>query len=118
MLKNLNKEENNAKENDVKKEKIVIKENNKNSNNKNSNNKNSNNKNNNKTTNNTSRKINLNIQLVDDASKKGINLKSFEKIDLQYHYLFGKIYKVKLKKEKEPLILKRIKKKKYIELNK
>ena len=111
MLKNLNKEENNAKENDVKKEKIVIKENNKNSNNKNSNNKNSNNKNNNKTTNNTSRKINLNIQLLDDASKKGINLKSFEKIDLQYHYLFGKIYKVKLKNEKEPLILKRIKKK-------
>ena len=109
MLKNLNKNENdNTIKKDplkvsAKKEKIIIKDND--NKNKNLNNINSGNK-----------KINLNIQLIDDAAKKGINLKSFEKIDLQYQYSYGKAYKVKLQdniheiSQNETLILKKIKK--------
>ena len=98
MLKNLNKDESNTKKTDAiepeKKDKIIIKDT----------------SNNNKNQNTGTKKINLNIQLSDDASKKGITFKSFEKINLQFHYLFGNVYKVKLKDNKETLILKKIKK--------
>ena len=118
MLKNLNNQENpnSLKKNDlkvtIKKEKIVIKDN--------SNHKNT--KNNNVNINNQNKKIVLTIQLIDDAGKKGINIRSFESIDLQYHYSYGKVYKVRFKKDininnndiinnkKEPLILKKIRK--------
>ena len=105
MLKNLNKAGNILKKNDlkntVKKEKVIIKEN--------INNKNANIKN-------TSKIVDLTLHLIDDAAKDGISLKSFEKIDLQYQYTFGKVYKVKLKNKdnkenSKPLILKKIKKK-------
>ena len=94
MLKNLNKDGNNVKKNDlkvsVKREKVRIKDNNTN--------KYKNSKTNtNKNTNNTPKRVLLTIQLTDDAGKKGISLKSFEKIDLQYQYSYGKVYKVKLK---------------------
>ena len=65
------------------------------------------------------KKSNLSLNLLDDSSKKGINIKSFEKVELLFHYSYGKVYKVKLKKnlikefniKSEFLILKRIKKK-------
>ena len=119
MLKNLNKQQkqentNVIKKNDlkvtVKKEKIMIKDN-------------SNNKNSNIIINNKNNKIILTIQLIDDAAKKGISLRSFERIDLQYQYSYGKVYKVKFKDDininnndiidnkKGPLILKKIRKK-------
>ena len=92
MLKNLNKDGNNVKKNDlkvsVKREKVIIKDNNTNKNT---------NSNTNTNKNNPPKRVLLNIQLTDDAGKKGINLKSFEKIDLQYQYSYGKVYKVKFK---------------------
>ena len=68
---------------------------------------------------NFNKKPNLSINLLDDSSKKGISVKSFEKVELLFHYSYGKVYKVKLKKnlikefniKSEFLILKRIKKK-------
>jgi serine/threonine protein kinase/ankyrin repeat protein len=110
MLKNLNKEENTIKKLDVKepekkeKDKITIKDNNKNTN---------------INPNTGPKKINLHIQLLDDSGKKGINLKSFEKVDLQFHYLFGNVFKVKLKEKNdnnETLILKKIKKRELYRL--
>ena len=110
MLKNLNKEENTIKKVDVKepekkdKDKITIKDNNKNTN---------------INPNTGPKKINLHIQLLDDSGKKGINLKSFEKVDLQFHYLFGNVFKVKLKEKNdnnETLILKKIKKRELYRL--
>jgi serine/threonine protein kinase/ankyrin repeat protein len=112
MLKNLNKEENTIKKVDVKepekKEKdkitITIKDNNKSTN---------------INANTGPKKINLHIQLLDDSGKKGINLKSFEKVDLQFHYLFGNVFKVKLKEKNdnnETLILKKIKKRELYRL--
>ena len=110
MLKNLNKEENTIKKVDVKepekkeKDKITIKDNNKNTN---------------INANTGPKKINLHIQLLDDSGKKGINLKSFEKVDLQFHYLFGNVFKVKLKEKNdnsETLILKKIKKRELYRL--
>ena len=102
MLKNLNKDGNNVKKNDlkvsVKREKVIIKDNNTNKNkNTNSNTNKNKNKNKNTNANNPTKRVLLNIQLTDDAGKKGISLKSFEKIDLQYQYSYGKVYKVKLK---------------------
>ena len=110
MLKNLNKEENTIEKTDIKepekkdKDKITIKDNNKNTN---------------INANTGPKKINLNIQLLDDSGKKGINLKSFEKIDLQFHYSFGNVFKVKLKEKNdknETLILKKIKKRELYRL--
>ena len=110
MLKNLNKEENTIKKVDVKepekkeKDKITIKDNNKNTN---------------INANTGPKKINLHIQLLDDSGKKGINLKSFEKVDLQFHYLFGNVFKVRLKEKNdnnETLILKKIKKRELYRL--
>jgi serine/threonine protein kinase len=68
---------------------------------------------------NFNKKSSLSLNLLDDSSKKGINIKSFEKVELLFHYSYGKVYKVKLKKnhikefniKSEFLILKRIKKK-------
>ena len=107
MLKNLNNNGNNVKKKDltvsVKKEKVIIKDNNINKNG---------------NTKKTNKKVFLNIQLTDDAGKKGISLKSFEKIDIQYQYSYGKVYKVIFIdnndnniKNKETLILKKIRKK-------
>ena len=110
MLKNLNKEENTIEKTDIKepekkdKDKIIIKDNNKNKN---------------INANTGPKKINLNIQLLDDSEKKGINLKSFEKVDLQFHYSFGNVFKVKLKEKNdknETLILKKIKKRELYRL--
>ena len=106
MLKNLNKDGNNIKKKDltvsVKREKVIIKDNNINKNG---------------NTNKTPKKVVLNIQLTDDAAKKGISLRSFEKIDIQYQYSYGKVYKVIFidnndnnTKKKQTLIFKKIKK--------
>ena len=107
MLENLNKNDNtNATK---KNEKTPVK--NENTPNKESiNNKNKTNG----TTNQSAKKVCLSIQLIDDAGKNGITVKSFEKIDAQFQYFYGKVYKVKLKdntNKKEKLILKRIRKK-------
>ena len=72
---------------------------------------------------NFNKKPNLSLNLLDDSSKKGINIKSFEKVELLFHYSYGKAYKVKLKKnlikefniKSDFLVLKRIKKR---EINK
>ena len=101
MLKDINMSGNTLKKSNLKdaveKDKLMVKEN-------------SNNLNPNV---NTSKRIDLTIQIMDDAVKMGISLKSFEKIDLEYHYAYGKVYKVKLKNNtnSQPLILKKIKKK-------
>ena len=42
-------------------------------------------------------KTNINIDLINDAGKKGINFDSFDIIELIYYYSYGKAYKVKLK---------------------
>ena len=44
---------------------------------------------------------NLDLELIDDSNKKGINSKSFEKLDLLYNYSYGKVYKVRLKRTKK-----------------
>ena len=70
--------------------------------------KNSNNSNNNSNSNNNNiKKANsqnvvristkLNIELINDAKKKGITLNSFKVLELLYYYSYGKVYKVKLK---------------------
>lgn len=42
---------------------------------------------------------NIAIDLIDDASKKGININSFEILELIYNYSYGKVYKAKLKEK-------------------
>ena len=41
----------------------------------------------------------INLDLIDDSNKKGINTRAFEKIDLQYNYMYGSIFKVRLMKK-------------------
>ena len=71
----------------------------------------------------------IEIELINDAKKIGINKNSFTKLELIYNYSYGKVYKVKLKKkilEDNPdidispdsiLILKSINKKEMNRLN-
>ena len=66
---------------------------------------------------------NIEVQLINDAGKKGININSFIILELIYFYSYGRAYKVKLKdkiieenpemniKQNEILILKKINKK-------
>ena len=66
---------------------------------------------------------NIEIQLINDAGKKGININSFIILELIYYYSYGGVYKVKLKEKiikdnpeininkDEILILKKINKK-------
>ena len=88
---------------------IFLRNNPQNINNKNNNSgKNTNNSTNNKRVNKVVRiSSKLNIEFINDAGKKGINLDSFELLELVYYYSYGKVYKVKLKEnviEKNPEI--------------
>ena len=74
-------------------------------------------------------KQNLDIKILNDAGKKGINMNCFEIIELMNNYTYGRIYKVKLKEKiihsipdinlysKEILVLKTINKKEMNRLN-
>ena len=73
------------------------KNNNSNNKNINTNNKNNINKSNNNKRNYIKISTNLNIELINDAEKKGININSFKLLEILYYNSFGKIYKVILK---------------------